>query len=328
MTNRKKESIQIAVEKNYTLISEMRLDAIKNYDYLIASGGSQAATLQALRISRRTIYRWKELLRKEGVLGLETYSTRPNNIRKPIWTAEMKKRVLSLRLEFPVLGKDKIAVMYARKHGEKISATTTGKILKVLIQEHKIQAVSDISGKHIPKARKFDSHAKRLPKGMKAKNVGELIQIDQMTVKVAGRGERKQFNAICPISKFVVSKTYKNATSRVAKDFFYYARTKFPFQISSIQVDGGSEFMDDFEKALKKEMVPLFVLPPRSPKLNGGVERSNGTFRYEFYCLHDRFESEADFQFKLAEFTDFYNNIRPHKRLGLLTPCQFLERLN
>jgi hypothetical protein len=37
-------------------------------------------------------------------------------------------------------------------------------------KEHKINPVSDISGKYIPKHRKFDSHAKRLPKGMKAKN--------------------------------------------------------------------------------------------------------------------------------------------------------------
>lgn len=328
MTSRKNEAFQIAAEKNYTSIGEMRLDLIKNYDDLIQSGGSQAAILKALRISRRTIYRWKELFRKEGNLGLETYSTRPNRIRKPTWTAEMKKRVLSLRLEFTVFGKDKIAVMYQRKHGEKISATTAGKILNVLLKEHKIQAVSDISGKHIPKARKFDGYAKRLPKGMKPKKVGELIQIDHMSVTIPGVGERKQFNAICPISKFVVTKTYKNATSLAGRDFFYYARANFPFTMLSAQVDGGSEFMDVFEKAFEKEGIPLFVLPPRSPELNGNVERSNGTFRYEFYCLYERFESEAEHQKKLTDFTNFYNQIRPHKRLKLLTPCQFLDRLN
>jgi len=131
----------------------------------------------------------------------------------------MKQRVLNLRLEFTVFGKDKIAVMYERKYGEKISATTTGKILLTLLKERKIQTVSDISGKHIPKARKFTGHAKRLPKGTKPKQVGELIQIDQMTVDIPGVGERKEFLAICPISKFVVSKTYKKATSRSARDF-------------------------------------------------------------------------------------------------------------
>jgi hypothetical protein len=31
----------------------------------------------------------------------------------------------------------------------------------------------------------------------------------------------------------------------------------------------------------------LFVLPPASPKYNGGVERSNRTFREEFYNRPD-----------------------------------------
>jgi len=86
--------------------------------------------------------------------------------------------------------------------------------------------------------------------------------------------------------------------------------------------------MDEFEKAFEKVSIPLFVLPSRSPALNGNVERSNGTFRYEFYVLHERFLSETDHEQKLIDFTNFYNEIRPHKKLKLLTHCQFLARLN
>lgn len=41
--------------------------------------------------------------------------------------------------------------------------------------------------------------------------------------------------------------------------------------------------MKDFEQARKDKGIKLFVLPPRSPKLNGGVERINQTWRTEFY---------------------------------------------
>ncbi|MGI9214863.1 MAG: hypothetical protein ACR2HS_04275 [Gammaproteobacteria bacterium] len=41
----------------------------------------------------------------------------------------------------------------------------------------------------------------------------------------------------------------------------------FPFKISSIQVDGGSEFMKDFERLCQEKSIDLFVLPPKSPKL-------------------------------------------------------------
>jgi hypothetical protein len=45
-----------------------------------------------------------------------------------------------------------------------------------------------------------------------------------------------------------------------------------PYQIRSIQVDGGSEFMMKFEEACRELGIPLVVLPPASPKYNGGVE--------------------------------------------------------
>lgn len=71
----------------------------------------------------------------------------------------------------------------------------------------------------------------------------------------------------------------------------------------------------------------LFVLPPYSPQLNRGVERANRTFRYEFYALKDNFASEADYKNQVQKFTDFYNSVRPHQSLGLLTPCQFIAKL-
>ncbi|MGZ6255049.1 MAG: integrase core domain-containing protein [Candidatus Chromulinivorax sp.] len=86
-----------------------------------------------------------------------------------------------------------------------------------------------------------------------------------------------------------------------------------PFLIKSVQVDGGSEFMGDFEKACKKMNISLFVLPAYSPQLNGGVERANRTFRYEFYALQDNFVSESNYKNQVQKFTDFYNSVRPHQ---------------
>jgi hypothetical protein len=49
-----------------------------------------------------------------------------------------------------------------------------------------------------------------------------------------------------------------------------------------MQVDGGSEFMGAFEAACQGQVIVLCVLPPRSPKLNGRIERLNGTAHREF----------------------------------------------
>jgi len=51
--------------------------------------------------------------------------------------------------------------------------------------------------------------------------------------------------------------------------------------VKAIQVDGGSEFKADFEAACQARGIRLCVLPPRSPKLNGCVERGNRTHREE-----------------------------------------------
>ena len=60
-----------------------------------------------------------------------------------------------------------------------------------------------------------------------------------------------------------------------------------PFKVEAIQVDGGSEFMAEFEDACQSRAIKLFVLPPKSPEINGAVERCNGAWRYEFYAVYD-----------------------------------------
>jgi len=77
---------------------------------------------------------------------------------------------------------------------------------------------------------------------------------------------------------------YSNAKSRSARRFLEEMVVKLPFAILSIQVDGGSEFMGEFENGCKDLKIELLVLPPASPKYNGGVERGNRVFREEFYA--------------------------------------------
>jgi hypothetical protein len=47
--------------------------------------------------------------------------------------------------------------------------------------------------------------------------------------------------------------------------------------VKALQVDDGSEFAAQFELACQQKQLPLFVLPPKSPKLNAHVERSHRT---------------------------------------------------
>ncbi|MER9585643.1 integrase core domain-containing protein [Mesorhizobium sp. M0276] len=58
------------------------------------------------------------------------------------------------------------------------------------------------------------------------------------------------------------------------------------------------------------ELIRKAVLPPRSPKLNGAVERCNGAWRYEFYAAVD-LPTQID---KIAQHVDAFQHLYNHHR--------------
>ena len=94
-----------------------------------------------------------------------------------------------------------------------------------------------------------------------------------------------------------------------------------PFPLKAIQVDGGSEFQGGFEQACQERGLQLFVLPPRSPKLNGYVERAQRTHTKEFYEVYPYDLEITTLNQALKEWERVYNYIRPHQSLGYLRAC-------
>ena len=122
----------------------------------------------------------------------------------------------------------------------------------------------------------------------------------------------------------MVARVYSRATAGNAARFLRAVLADMPFAVSSAQVDGGSEFMADFEDACEKAAVPLKVLPPRRPQWNGCVERANDTSRVEFWSRYDGELAVKDAAEPLAEYLRFYNGVRPHRRLDMATPLEYL----
>ena len=89
---------------------------------------------------------------------------------------------------------------------------------------------------------------------------------------------------------------------------------------------GGSEFQSIFEEECQKRKSKLFVLPPRSPQLNGAVERANRTHTEEFYEVIDNTFDLADSRPELLQWEQVSNTIRPNQDLTYLTPQQNLEK--
>jgi putative transposase len=125
------------------------------------------------------------------------------------------------------------------------------------------------------------------------------------------------------ISRWDVIEVHGRATSTAAKLFLDTLERRLPFPLRALQVDDGGEFAAVFEQACHERGVKLFVLPPRSPKLNGQVERANRTPTEEFYEIPPFSLPLAELNRELQAWEQTYNTIRPHQALGISLPRSY-----
>jgi len=88
----------------------------------------------------------------------------------------------------------------------------------------------------------------------------------------------------------------------------------------------GKNFEAIFEEECQRRGIKLFVLPPRSPKLNGAVERVHRTHTEEFYEVTESSFDLPELREELLEWEQVYNTVRPHQALGYVTPLRFLKQ--
>ena len=91
--------------------------------------------------------------------------------------------------------------------------------------------------------------AQRLPRGLAVSEPGGLVQLDTVFVNLTPTKAIKHFTAYDPIAKWTVAKAFNRATAQAAASFLDKVTADMPFPLKAIQVDGGSEFMAEFETA-------------------------------------------------------------------------------
>jgi predicted transcriptional regulator len=280
-----------------------------------------------MKMGRSSYYRYVSLEQKIGIKGLIARSKRPKKLRESKIVKSTIDMIKKIRKENATYGKAKITVILRRDHGILISESSVGRVLKKLLETGKI--LRSASARPIKRKRVFRKHAKRWEYGKsKPQQPGEMVQIDHMSVS-KNNTYLKDFQAWDPISKYVDAQVFTNATSHSAKKFLHQLIRNAPFKIYSVQVDGGSEFMAEFEQACADLDIALFVLPPKKPEYNGGVERSNRIFREEFYARSDLLaDTVGAFRVALKVAVAKYNSYSPHQSIDFLTPLEYIKNYN
>ena len=283
-----------------------------------------AATCRRFGIARSTYYRWARRFDPADLATLEDRPSRPRRCRRPSWTPAQIEAVRRAREAHPRWGKDKLVHVLAAR-GVRLSVSMVGRILADLKRRRLL--VEAPVARVRPHARHRRPYAVRKPKGHPVERPGDLVQVDTMHLAPLPGVERRQFTAVDAVSRVGAVDVRGVATAGTAADFLADLLVRLPFPVRAIQVDGGSEFRAAFEAACRARGVALFELPPRSPKLNGRVERANRTFREEFWECYDGPLDLEPLRAALREAERVYNEERPHQALGYRTPAAHLDAL-
>jgi putative transposase len=301
--------------------AKKRLAALRWYE---EHGQNASLTARHFGHSRSSLHAWLKRYQAAGVRGLEDHSRRPRRLRQPTWSSELEARVLELRTENPRWGKDTLTPIL-RREGVAVSVSMVGRILSRLKRQGRILPATLDDPCIVRRRHDTRPYATRKPREYLAQAPGDIVQIDSADIRWGGSAQvYKHFSARDYVSRWDVLGVYGRATAVTASDFLEAVLARTPFAVRAIQVDGGSEFKAEFEAACQEKGLLLFVLPPRSPKLNGRVERAQRTHKEEFYELLDPPDSLSQLREQLLKQEQRYNTYRPHHALGFKTPQEWL----
>ncbi len=287
------------------------------------------ATQDAFKVSRRTLFLWKQKFIKGGkvVMALNEQSRKPHTSRRRLWALPILEEIQKIREEHPNLGKDKIHPLLAEfctNHNYDCpSIPTIGRLIHDLgglrIYPKKIKVHARTGRKNLKK-----------PKDFKAQYPGHCVALDTVVKHIWGH-KRYIITFEDIYSRFAFAWSTTSHASLAASEFFEICQQVFPVPMTFVLTDNGSEFAKHFSDKLQQLNLPHYRTYPRSPKMNAHCERFNRTIQEEFIDYHAYKLIEPDrFNPLMMDYLIWYNTKRVHFAFkNKLTPVQFIqENLN
>lgn len=166
-------------------------------------------------------------------------------------------------------------------------------------------------------------------------------EVGQMDVKHWKRAAY-QYDIVDCATRIKYKRLYPGVNPAYTVDFLEHAIRFFApaFTFQCIQTDNGMEFVYDqlpqtkpdtltaVQRWLTANNIAHGRIPPRSPHLNGRIERSHGVDKDRYKKLTTNSHQKAELQAFLVEDCLDYNFYRPHSMLGMLTPVEYLQSLD
>jgi transposase InsO family protein len=148
----------------------------------------------------------------------------------------------------------------------------------------------------------------------------------QMDLKYLPQG-RFQVTLIDDCSRSLAATVVTKRTTQAVCQALPQLLQALPFPLRCLQTDNGSEFGKAFTQLLRQQGIRHTRIRPRSPHLNGKVERVQRTVQEEYWDGVNPGSLDA-WERGLQAYVRFYNRQRLHSALGYTPPARYAhERL-
>ena len=275
--------------------------------------GNNAESWREFDVLKSTFYLWKRAYDREGKAGLKRKKPVAHTYPKRV-PPKVIEKVLHIRRSFQ-LGPERIMWYLERYHGISISESSVYRIL----------ARNGLN--RLPKtAPKRALHTKRYAKTIPGHHIQVDVKFLTLEDDEGHKVRRYQYTAIDDATRVRALQIYQKHNQQCAIQFINYVVEKFPFRINTIRTDRGHEFQARFHWHVEDQGMKHVYIKPRSPQLNGKVERSHRTDQEEFYQLLT-YTDDVDLNRKLEAWEQFYNFDRSHGAFAGKTPYEVLRSL-
>lgn len=147
---------------------------------------------------------------------------------------------------------------------------------------------------------------------------GERAQMDLKYLPQS----RFQLTLVDDCSRLLAATVLERRTATAVCQALPQLLRAFPFPLRCIQTDNGPEFGQSLSSLLRRLGVRHTRIRPRTPHLNGKVERVQRTVQEEFWDGIDPGPREH-WERWLQDYVRFYNQRRQHSALGYRAPMEY-----
>jgi transposase InsO family protein len=266
--------------------------------------GDAGLTCRRCGISRPTLRKWMRRFEEHGQIGLVSQSTRPIGSPKRKVDQTVRAAILELRR--------------AKNIGARRIQIELGFAKELWLSRTIIQRALDRADvKPLKRARRPGK-----PKRYSRPTPGDRVQLDTMKI----RPGVYQYTAVDDCSRFRVLGLYPRRSAKYTLAFLERVAEEMPFPIQRAQTDRGTEFFAErVQDWLRANFIKFRPIRPRSPHLNGKVERSQLTDLQEFWANRESPSLEDAEDLECWQFD--YNWRRPHGSLKGKAPIERIVEL-